>query len=1334
MSVGCEFYLTEDFGVGMARNIADMTLDEVVSHLIAGEVLHVSGADEFSLPLIDSRAILAFYNQDRKAYWNPDKDTSIQDGEVDRVLAALDNVPKVTAASSSVAANTQKWQLVKIEAHRFRGLHRHCADGGADPKTFELELSEPATLFRGFNGAGKTSLVSAICWCLTGYGHRSQGLPAPLHECIAVQIASDGEQVPTNGFDIPTIVPIPTEQELVAVDGVPKVDTWVRLSFRSLIDGREVVVERQLQRDGKRAFKTVAIGLENLSLSDLALQVGTLMPGIAAATRFDDKTTLSQAVSTLTGLRPLAHFGARSGRLYDRLTDKYPKVAKQEKEANEKAAGDQKQTLADLLKDSPDLPNLDCVVLPDQSDPDAWVTGLEDAENRMKAVEETTAKEAVLILGVLPVLTSDQEVKRFGDALTVARSCFGGAALRGLPSIQLVAKLSELQDADLDAGVAVLEGIETEAKKLVERLSDADRSDRLRLYGLVAKWHESVHPGHAFSACPVCERDLTQPGAIPRDALLDQSVADALEQARKADAALIKTASEWERDAMRALRGKLPNGLQPFVSDKVPDDLATVYRMALSKEVFEQPDFPVVLRKMAPSVAELCNLAWKDAPERAPLPGATIPPEIPDNEGLRNAIKNVRRAISLARYRAQNADFAKSAVTGVIRSEAPEIEILANARSVMGQLSVLNTYLEAATVFVRVRRQLSQFKLTCRSWKGACDRIERLDRAAKAVEPFKRFPSLVHDQVSGLILSLDSQATAWSQRMYKAQFLQAPAYAGLDPAKSDGFTFLAAQGKHLVEAHHVMNASALRAYLSAFVLALWQQVWARSGGISTILMDDPQDLLDPGNVANLAATVPHLIAAEMNPLILSNDFGFIPAIEAFVSAHSTSAPGRRTAVWEFSAVSTSKCTVSLAPVADEARLRCEHWQKTDINDVSLARAFVHPVRVRIEIKLWDLLASDPAVLKDPTLNDLLNKIANARNRGERPFNEEPFRKLLELPQLKPGAPFRDAINKAHHGKADQLTPVDADVVRQGYEDVFAAIDACWLAYARFMGRLPPDQAVAEATKAPAGPNVVPFLVKPVSVIGRLAAHESGAALSTIDDAKEKFDFASLGAISLFTLRAPTLGLVAFPGQTLIVSLTSEVYNGDFAVVQTPGRTYARRIGMDKADPSRIALESMPSTNARVPRTHFVPRSSATLNKIIGVLFDETIPARSQDEAIPASTSAILSQVTAAAIVAGDSAFPVAPDKARVLLGRAPDISQLAGRILAFVTRQDIHSSEHFAYLKRLGKQMPGNSAVYYLENVGQSGEGEFVQLPDSGDMVAGISIVDDMWKVHGTIF
>ncbi|MFZ2106871.1 MAG: ATP-binding protein [Roseiarcus sp.] len=986
----------------MTHKIADLSLDELISCLIAGEILRTAGGDTFYLPLEDSRAILAFYNKDRRAYWNPDKDTDILVGEVDRVLAALDSIPKTTAAPVKSIGATQRWQLIKVEAHRFRGLHRHCAEGGSDPKPFELEIYAPVTLFRGFNGAGKTSLVSAICWCLTGYGHRSQSLPAPLHECVSVQVASaDADAKPEkHGFDIPVIVPIPTEQELVAVDGVPKVDAWVRLTFRSLIDGGDVVVERHLQRDGKKAFKTSVIGLENLGLSDLALQVGTLMPGIAAATRVDDKTTLSQAVSTLTGLRPLAHFGVRSDRLHDRLTDKYPKIAKQEKAARESSAGEQKQTLDDLLKGSQDLPKFDCVILPNDSDPIGWSAGIEEAQKRLKAVEDKAAEEIKLILGALQPLISGAEVKRFREARNAAQNCFSSAALKGLPSMQLAAKLAHLQESDFDAATKVLETVEAEAKGLVGRLSDADRADRLRLYGLVAKWHEAVHPGAPFSACPVCDRDLMQPDAIPRDAVLDQFVVDALEQARNSKAAVLKTAAEWERDAMRALRGQLPRGLQTFVSDDVPDDLETVYKAALSKEVFEQPEFPVALRKMALGIAERCRRAWTNAPLRPPLPSATIPPEIPDNEGLRNAIRRVRRAISLARYRATNADFAKSAVKAVLRSEGPETDLPANQRSVAGQISVLSAYLEAATVFAGVRHQLGQFKQTCEQWKIACERIERLNRAAVAVEPFKRFSALVHDQGAGLISDLEDKATAWARRIYKAQFLQAPTYAGLDPVKADGFAFLAAHGKHRVEAHHVMNASALRAYLWAFVLALWQQVWVRSGGISTIVMDDPQELLDPSNVANLAATVPHMIEAEMTPMIVSNDFGFIPAIQAFVSAHNPHASSKRTEVWEFSSISTSKCTVSLAPVADEVRLRCEEWQRTDPNDVALARAFVHPVRVRIEIKLWDLLASDPAVLKDPALNELLGKITNARNRGERPFNEEPFRALIELPTLK----------------------------------------------------------------------------------------------------------------------------------------------------------------------------------------------------------------------------------------------------------------------------------------------------------------------------------------------
>ena len=50
----------------MARKIDDLTLNEVILHLIAGDPLQVTSGEDFSLPLPDSRAIRAFYNEDRR--------------------------------------------------------------------------------------------------------------------------------------------------------------------------------------------------------------------------------------------------------------------------------------------------------------------------------------------------------------------------------------------------------------------------------------------------------------------------------------------------------------------------------------------------------------------------------------------------------------------------------------------------------------------------------------------------------------------------------------------------------------------------------------------------------------------------------------------------------------------------------------------------------------------------------------------------------------------------------------------------------------------------------------------------------------------------------------------------------------------------------------------------------------------------------------------------------------------------------------------------------------------------------------------------------------------
>lgn len=227
-----------------------------------------------------------------------------------------------------------------------------------------------------------------------------------------------------------------------------------------------------------------------------------------------------------------------------RLTGKYSKQATEDKERGESDAAEQVTTLQDLLNDGEGLPDLSCVAAPKETAPDEWKDGLKRAEELLKSAEDRAAADALLVLGSLPPLTNDSQIKRFGEAIKAAESCFSNAALRGLPSMQLAQRLGELSEKDLADAATVLRDIEHEAAALVAQLSHAERADRIRLYGLVAKWHDATHPGHAFTACPVCERDLLRPDAIPTDALLDKSVAQALEDARRADAAMLKTAAE----------------------------------------------------------------------------------------------------------------------------------------------------------------------------------------------------------------------------------------------------------------------------------------------------------------------------------------------------------------------------------------------------------------------------------------------------------------------------------------------------------------------------------------------------------------------------------------------------------------------------------------------------------------------------------------------------------------------------------------------------------------------------------------------------------------------
>jgi hypothetical protein len=157
----------------MGANVSDLTQPNV--DLISGRPVGLTSASDVYLLESDrSRSILDWYRQNRSK-WSGNVMVSDIESIVD---ASRKNPPnlKSLVINSSPGRHQRRLRLAKIEAHQFGGLHAAPSSTGTSPN-FIFEPRELVTLFEGWNGSGKTSLLNAVVWCLTGQILRPQRKP-----------------------------------------------------------------------------------------------------------------------------------------------------------------------------------------------------------------------------------------------------------------------------------------------------------------------------------------------------------------------------------------------------------------------------------------------------------------------------------------------------------------------------------------------------------------------------------------------------------------------------------------------------------------------------------------------------------------------------------------------------------------------------------------------------------------------------------------------------------------------------------------------------------------------------------------------------------------------------------------------------------------------------------------------------------------------------------------------------------------------------------------------------------------------------------------------------
>jgi hypothetical protein len=225
--------------------------------LVSGKTIHLSDDKEFKLSSVESRSIFYWYYKNRSKWAGQNR--------IEDVKAIVEHIKIIPPDKSITFRKVQKKDisqihLKKIKAHRFAGIHKY-SDKDDCPEDFEFNFQKPITLIEGDNGAGKTSLVNAIIWCLTGYIYRPQRLPEKIEEEIEVFFEDVNNQEIVK--KCPAITPIPEAKVLESFkDNEIFIDTWVELSFGDNSGNEVAKVKRTMSRTPRGRLNIDCSGID----------------------------------------------------------------------------------------------------------------------------------------------------------------------------------------------------------------------------------------------------------------------------------------------------------------------------------------------------------------------------------------------------------------------------------------------------------------------------------------------------------------------------------------------------------------------------------------------------------------------------------------------------------------------------------------------------------------------------------------------------------------------------------------------------------------------------------------------------------------------------------------------------------------------------------------------------------------------------------------------------------------------------------------------------------------------------------------------------------------
>ncbi len=1209
---------------------------------------------------------------------------NLQVQDCEALIDSMSNTPAGVAAPASTTVHERRvLRLAKLVVHRFAGLHAYGA-AGDPPENFVFEPNKAITLFEGWNGSGKTSLANAIIWCLTGHLLRAQRLPEDGEQEFTCLVERNDEDV--SEHLISPVTPLPNGAVWtpdISAKAVPA-DTWVELTFVDEAGTVLVPIRRTQSRKANGKLIETKPDPMDLGVDPIAFRLGTTMPGMLPFLQVGSASELGLAVARLTGLADLVDLAKHATKAEARISGPITKERQEQLGTIDRQFD---QTRADLQQRIDEFPSMKpASTLPRVNDSDvaAQVEALKNHFVKLKAEGLAAAKD---VLGV----TFDAEKPDDRENL---ENCISPAIeqlkkLNSLPSIERLATL-KLDLGEISQVRATIATLQNEAATLAGLAADPTLARRTQLYARVSAWI-TEHGQVCDDTCAVCRNSLR--GVI--DPETGTSIVDHFEKVHQNSDFVSKTINQWATNWTGTFSRDLPAVLGTESGKDLPSAPAELLRAGLVDELFETDAFGGTLAALRTNVVSLV------AKEIATLPAFVEPvlttlPEIlrSTTVSLTTMLRRIERTLAFVEWLAANRDALVAALTAARRGPT---EPDAPNDAIGPKLDKLNLIVKGVAPISAAITLTERLAETLIERKKKVGRISAGAKTAESLKAIVPIGKLAQAQVDGLRTQLHDRSEYWREQVYQnaTTFAPSPQQTGMD-AKGV-IDIHVGRGGVSAPAQHVSNASALRAALFGFYLAFREHVMNTSGGLTVLVLDDPQDLLDYDNRQRLARALTRLATDGAQIVTTTHDRSFGRTLVA--EARTTDLIAHRSV----HPVNSSRRTLETSLAVEELDRKRQAFIGNADSAIH-AQDYANEARIFLEARLGDLF-DDPAypaystTTKAPTLIPLFDRLRGlVTGRSNELFKSPVLGRFCGDSGMAAGAEARRILNQSHHDKASisyaDVARVDADLrrLRNGMEQVHEE-------FRRFRWRDP----LAEERPGNVVPlNSVQAPTFDVPVCQDIAAFTgplpSGGSQDDVDETLSSNWF---GDKTLFYIRLDTMGFAIPMGSVAIVETNASGGRDHNLVIARRGsQIYARRL-LRPRNGEGLSL-SAEATDPRLSRpTLNFEDQGIDIHKVVGVLFGQLPPPEGRQEAVEIGSVPALSRVEVAYRVREDSAVPLALDRQVILGGRvvsARDLDNMEGELIA------ITITDGTSIFKRVGARLPGGlSHLRQFETIGGLG-------------------------------